>query len=88
MPNSRRDSGDQQVPASHAVQPSSSNGAASGEQMGCGQVSGSFNGGQSGAGQLAAALSSAALLQNTSGMQMPYPGQGEPFMSQFYLFWV
>ena len=38
-------------------------------------MSGSFNGGQTGAGQLAAALSSAALLQNTGGMQMPYPGQ-------------
>lgn len=77
MQNSSRDSGDQ-VPDSHAVQPSSSHGAASREQVGYGQMSGSLNSGQAGAGQLAAALSSAALLQNTSGMQMPYPGQGEP----------
>lgn len=85
MQNSGRDSGDQQAPGSHAVQPSSSDGAASREQVGYGQMSGSFNGGQTGAGQLAAALSSAALLQNTSGMQMPFPGQGEPSSSQVIL---
>ena len=83
--NSRRNSRDQQAPASQAVQPSSSNGAASSEQMGYGQMSGSFNGGQTGAGQLAAALSSSALLQNASGMQLPYPAQGAPSMTHFTL---
>ena len=83
--NNRRNSRDQQVAASQAVQLSSSNGAASTEQMGYGQMSGSFNGGQSGAGQLAAALSSNTLLQNASGMQMPYPGQGEPSLTHFTL---
>ena len=73
---SRRNSRDQQVPASQAVHPSSSNGATSNEHYS--QLLDSFSGGQTGAGQLAAALSSNALLQNASGMQSPYPGQGEP----------
>ena len=83
--NSRRNSRDQPMPASQAAQLSSSNGAASSEQLGYGQMSGSFNGRQTGAGQLAAALSSNALLQNANGMQMPYPGQGEPSLTHFTL---
>lgn len=82
MQNSRRSSRDQQAPASQAVQPSSSDGPASSEQTGYGQMSGSCNGGQTAAGQLAAALSSNAMLQNASGMQLPYPGQGEPSLTR------
>ena len=80
MQSSRRDSTDQQVAASQAAQPSSSNGATSSEQMGYGQMSGSFGGGQTGAGQLTAPLSSNGLLQN-GNMQMPYPSQGEPSLT-------
>lgn len=79
--SSRSDNSNQQVAASQAAQPSSSNGVNSSEQMGYGQMSGSFGGGQTGAGQLTAPLSSNGLLQN-GGMQMPYPGQGETSLTQ------
>lgn len=82
MQNSGRDGSNPQPSAGdagHAVLPSSSTGAAVSEHMGFGQMSGSFNGGQTGPGQLSGAVSSGALLQSANGVQMPYPGQGEPF---------
>lgn len=78
--HSRRNSREQ-LPSSsqsgQALQPGSSDSAASGAHPGSGHLSGSFGGGQPGAGQLAAALGAGALLSGAGGVQMPYPGQGE-----------
>ncbi|KAL3150781.1 Centrosome and spindle pole associated protein 1, variant 2 [Trebouxia sp. C0010 RCD-2024] len=78
MQNSRRGVSTPQAPpgdAGHAVLPGSSTGGVVSGQMGSGQLSGSLGGGQTGPGQMAGGLSSSALLQSASGLQMPYPGQ-------------
>lgn len=88
MQNSRRGVSTPQAPpgdAGHAVLPGSSTGGVVSGQMGSGQLSGSLGGGQTGPGQMAGGLSSSALLQSASGLQMPYPGQGEPGLALLHL---